>query len=162
MLTGRMDGGCWRNPGGPGSCACLIKRNETEVYRTARILNSGPGMTNNVAEFEGMKLILEWLLADSSTEPAHIISDSQIVINRMTGRSKKPPVGSCAEIANECRLLLYRVRVSGRSMSFEWQRRASNDECDRMCSDKMNQFMRSARSPPTSDKSGFAYGSEHV
>ena len=52
MLIARFDGACDPNPKGHASCACLITRGEEEVYRKARYIGYGDGMTNNVAEFQ--------------------------------------------------------------------------------------------------------------
>ena len=160
MLIATLDGGCWKNPGGPAAAACIITRDGIEVYRTSKLLPEHPKMTNNVAEFEGMKLILEWLQDNSIAEHAHIISDSQIVINRLSGKSRKPPVGACAGIAKEC-LRLY--MQAERKITFEWKSRLANTECDHLCTQKMRQYMRSSKVPSyMNDDKGFRYGAETI
>ena len=157
MLIARLDGGCWKNPGGPGASACLITRDGKEVFSDCKLLPENPKMTNNVAEFEGLKMILEWCLKDGSDERIHIISDSQILINRITGKSRKPPVGSCAAIAKECVALCYKLK---RKLSAEWQSRLTNDECDAMCTRKMRDHMKTSRVPSYMSDDRPRYGDE--
>jgi ribonuclease HI len=158
MITAHLDGGCWKNPGGPAAAACVIFRNGHAVYRMTKVFPEHPNMTNNVAEFEGMKLILEWLLDNYISEHCHIISDSQIVINRMNGKSKKAPVGACAKVASQC-LSLYMDQE--RKITFEWKPRRHNFECDQMCDRAMLQYLRQSKIPSyMNDDKGFRYGSE--
>jgi ribonuclease HI len=136
MLLARFDGGCWPNPGGHASCACLIERttgigiyytdDAEEVYRKSRYLGYGDHNTNNVAEYEGLKLILEYLITHH--EPCLIIGDSRIVINRMIHRNG-PGGGRCAPVAQECLNLVRRLD----GLTFKWQKRTRNEECDAMC-----------------------------
>jgi len=88
-------------------------------------------MTNNVAEFEGIKMILGWYLATKSTDAMTIVGDSQVVIWRMLGKYRKPVAGICAESANDC--LQMKSWLPYGKVNFEWQPRLSNDECDAMC-----------------------------
>jgi ribonuclease HI len=122
-------------------------------------------MTNNVAEFSGMLLVLEWLTDNPSNEPIHIFADSEIVIRRMKGASKKPPVGSCAQIATACRDAVYPLH-STRKITFEWRRRLHNAICDRMCTEKIKQAVKEGvvASPQKFDsvkpQGSFCYGDE--
>ncbi len=128
MLVARFDGGCYPNPGGDASCACLITRDGAEVYRHAEYLGVGVGQTNNVSEYRGLLLVLNWL--ELNPEQCMIISDSQVVIRRMSGKSGKAPVGVCAELAKKC---LARLGELNPRPSFRWESRENNDECDAMC-----------------------------
>lgn len=131
MLIARFDGACDPNPKGHTACACLITRDEVEVYRNGKYLGYGEGMTNNVAEFEGIRTILGWYLTGPKNEHMRIIGDSQIVIWRMLGRYPNPPVGVCSRIAMDC--LSLKAMLPKGLVTFEWQRRDSNEECDAMC-----------------------------
>ena len=135
MLIARFDGACEpKNPGGHGACACVIERDGFEIYRKSEYLGYGPEMTNNVAEYQGLMLILKWYnkrIAALAGEHLHIIGDSMIVIRRMTGKSRKPPVGICAPLARDCVLA---AQFNRPCLSFEWQGRDNNEECDAMCS----------------------------
>lgn len=130
MLIARFDGGCDPNPKGYTACACFITREGFEVYRKSKYLGKGDGMSCNVAEFEGLKMILKWYLDSGTMEPMTVVGDSQVVIWRMLGKYRKPVIGMCAAISTECLELRSRLPV-GR-VNFEWQRREHNDECDAM------------------------------
>ena len=60
-----------------------------------------------------------------------IIGDSQIVIWRMLGKYPHAPVGVCAPVAADC--LSLKAMLPRGMVTFEWERRESNDECDSMC-----------------------------
>lgn len=129
----RFDGGCWPNPGGHASCACVIARGAEEAHRECVYLGSGSAQTNNVAEFSGLLLILKWLKANAPQAETQIISDSTIVVNRMNSRNL--PKGVCRVKAQEClSLLAFLPRLS-----FIWQPREENADCDRMCMEVLRQ-----------------------
>lgn len=130
MLRARFDGGCWPNPGGHAACACLIEQDGEEVYRESVYLGFGKAMTSNVAEYRGLRLVLNWFRRLEPKEPLHIVGDAQIVVNRMKGKSRKPCVGMCTPLALECEAA---ARPFKEWLTFEWQRRENNDECDAMC-----------------------------
>ena len=131
MLRARFDGGCVPNPLGFAACACLIEDDGVEVYRKSLYIGRGHGMTNNVAEFRGLMLILEWISVNKPEE-IHITGDSQIVINRMNRPRGygKLPVGVSAQIAMECKHVAWSLKSK---VHFHWRRRDENDECDAMC-----------------------------
>lgn len=131
MLIARFDGGCIPNPKGHASSACFITRDGNEVFRQSKYLGFGEGMTNNVAEFEGVKMILQWYMRNGTSEPMRVIGDSQVVIWRMMGKYRKSVTGTCAEVANEC--LEIKSWLPWGAVTFEWQARMNNDECDAMC-----------------------------
>lgn len=128
ILRARFDGGCVPNPEGHGSCACLIVRDGVEVYRKSLYLGEGKGMTNNMAEYSGLKLILQYLIAHP--EPCLIIGDSSVVINRMRSRTMSGGSGLCAPLALECKAL---ARMITTHVEYLWQPRTRNEECDSMC-----------------------------
>lgn len=128
ILRARFDGGCVPNPEGHASCACLIMRGTAEVYRKSVYLDEGPGMTNNVAEYSGLKLILEFLLVHP--EPCIIIGDAELVINRMRSSTTSGGTGVCAPLALECKAL---ARKLTSLVDYRWQPRTRNEVCDAMC-----------------------------
>lgn len=143
MLIARFDGACLpRNPGGHTACACLITRDGVEVYRASEYIGFGSGMTNNVAEFRGLLLILKWFNALHTKEPMHIIGDSTVVIRRMNGKARKAVKGICAPQADDCRLA---ASWNRQWLTFEWQGRDNNDECDRMCEAAVRSHLAKAR-----------------
>jgi ribonuclease HI len=129
ILRAHFDGGCFPNPGGHASCACLIEFENEEVYRKSVYLGCGDGMTNNVAEYSGLKLILKYLL--KNPHDCLIIGDSLTVINRMRSATKDAGSGMCAPVAAECKAI---QRKLGVKLQFIWQSRTRNEECDAMCS----------------------------
>jgi ribonuclease HI len=162
VILARFDGGCWNNPGGPASAACLIEKDGVEIYRNSKLIEAGPGVTNNVAEFEGLMLILEWLHKSRKRrrkEIINIISDSQVVIRRM--HSKTLPHGHCRLIAYQC-LKVY--SELGLHINFGWQKRGNNRACDEMCTKVLKENSRSAPKIPSymNDDQGYKYGSEII
>lgn len=135
----RFDGGCFPNPLGHASCACLITRGDRTVYQESKYLGFGAGMTNNVAEFAGLLMAIEWLVANAAASATiEVIGDSAIVIRRMQTRTL--PSGVCRGKAAEC---LIAVRRLG-AVAFRWEGRESNDICDGMCDREIER----ARSTP--------------
>ena len=87
------------------------------------------GMTSNVAEYEGLMMILEWL--KENNEPCVIIGDSELVIHRMDKtKYKKLPTGASAQLASECALASESLRIKP---TYKWEPRMKNWECDAMC-----------------------------
>lgn len=142
MLIARFDGGCWPNPSGHAACACLVTKSDGyEIHRESKYLGSGALMSNNVAEFEGLLLIIRWFNATvkEHKENITIIGDSRVVINRMKhgqkavsdgGRRFFPSSGVCARISFDC---LLAASWNRHRMKFQWESRDNNDECDAMC-----------------------------
>jgi ribonuclease HI len=87
-------------------------------------------MTNNVAEYSGLLMILKWFNAHEPKERLHIVGDARLVIRRMTRKATKPPAGICASLADDCVQAAFWYR---RWLSFEWQPAEQNGECDAMC-----------------------------
>lgn len=128
MYKARFDGGCWPNPKGHASSACVIEKDGIEVFRQSRYIGHGTGMTNNVAEFDGVLLILKWLHEFGENNSCEIIGDSSIVVNRM--KTQTLPKGICQEKAYDC---IKCARYYKGKLSFKWETRDANDECDAMC-----------------------------
>lgn len=131
MILARFDGACDPNPGGHASCACLITENETELYRKSEYLGVGRGTSCNVAEYAGLMLILRWLAENRPTKPVKVIGDSMIVIRKMKNHSMRGSTGLCAQVSADCKLAMSFMRDL--EISFEWEGRAANEECDAMC-----------------------------
>lgn len=139
MIKARFDGGCDPNPGGHAACACLIMDGDKEMYRKSKYLGHDAGNSNNVAEFEGVKLILEWLLLNP--QPCLIIGDSAIVIGRLKSKSSAGSKGLCEAVSLECKRLLNQRQSLVR---LEWQPRTRNEECDAMCDLEIDEGRRMA------------------
>src|ERR1035437_11168772 len=89
MLVARFDGACERNPRGHTACACLFHRGAVEVYRKSEYIGCGAGITNNVAEYSGLLMILKWFNAHEPKERLHIVGDARLVIRRMTRKADR-------------------------------------------------------------------------
>lgn len=101
-------------------------------------------MTNNVAEFEGIKMILQWYLDNKLRETMQVIGDSQVVIWRMLGKYRKPVTGSCAAVATDC-LKLKEILPKISIVTFKWLPRLNNDACDAMCNLEIHEASTVAR-----------------
>lgn len=83
-----MDGSCEpQNPGGNGVAGAVLYANGLTDGRS-RYLGSGSYMSNNVAEYAGLRLGLEICREHNITSNFTIYSDSQLVVNQMNGRWK--------------------------------------------------------------------------
>ena len=86
ILEAWIDGACEPfNPGGTASYGMVVKRKFTLLLRRAGLVGSGPGMSNNVAEYSGLIALLAWYRDQGLSEPMIIYSDSSLLINQMTG-----------------------------------------------------------------------------
>jgi ribonuclease HI len=91
-------------------------------------------MSNNVAEFAGAYLIIEWLALNEITEKINIIGDSMIVVNRMKKGHGRKMNGLYAPMALQCLDTLKLVKTK---ITWSWQPRAHNHTCDLLCSEEM-------------------------
>jgi ribonuclease HI len=125
-----FDGACEPvNPGGTGSFGVVIKGEDgTVLLRDAGVVGKGKAMSNNVAEYAGVRHILKYL-ASRPPGLATIHGDSNLVINQLNGkwRIKK---GLYLSIATETKELLAHLRALGWQINFCWIPREQNEECD--------------------------------
>ena len=81
-----FDGACEPvNPGGTASFGVVIKgENGTVLLREHGMVGRGKDMSNNVAEYAGVRQILKYL---ASRPPARLTihGDSNLVINQLSG-----------------------------------------------------------------------------
>jgi ribonuclease HI len=66
VLVVYIDGACKPvNPGGTASYGLVVKFHQTGevLYQEAKIVGSGPFMSNNVAEYSALLAFLKWLVA---------------------------------------------------------------------------------------------------
>jgi ribonuclease HI len=91
MVEAYFDGACWPNPGGPAGAGALVKRGGINIYEGDEFLAPTKSMSNNVAEYSGLILVLKFLVENGITE-ATIYGDSNLVIKQMSGewQVKKP------------------------------------------------------------------------
>lgn len=84
-LVIHTDGGARGNPG-PGACAFVASKNGETLFKAAKFLGK---TTNNVAEYQGVILALNWFLSDpQNTSRYSLINfflDSELVVRQLTG-----------------------------------------------------------------------------
>jgi len=127
MITVNCDGLC--EPVNPGGTACygwVAYRGGEKLGEGCGVVCSGPGATNNVAEYTAVIKALEWMLENGHrNEEIEVRSDSQLCIYQLQGlysvRSER------------VRPLYKRVRgLAGqfRRIRFRWVPREQNEEAD--------------------------------
>lgn len=87
ILTIHTDGGSRGNPG-PAACAFVSEINGNVLEKKSKYLNV---TTNNVAEYEGVVLALEWFLINKDKiecNEIHFLLDSELVVKQLTGLYK--------------------------------------------------------------------------
>ncbi len=86
MITVYFDGLCYpKNPGGVAAYGYLVRRDGELIHKGFGAVGEGKGMTNNVAEYEGLRAAAQWLQDEGIEEKLVIKGDSQLVIKQMTG-----------------------------------------------------------------------------
>ena len=114
------------NPGGVGTVGVVVYRDNTLILRMGKIIGKGPTMSNNRAEYEALKAVLQWLLDnDFSEENISVNSDSNLLVNQMQGKWKVKG-GLFVSAYNESKQLTQRFP----NLSFKWIKREDNEEAD--------------------------------
>lgn len=128
-----FDGACEpKNPGGIATFGVVVAINGETMLKKRGVVGDGGGMTNNVAEYqgliEGLREIGELL---QSGDRLTIRSDSQLVIRQLTGmyQVRSPRIYPQFKKAKR---LLRRVRSIGVDISLEWVPREENEDADRL------------------------------
>ncbi len=82
-----IDGACEPiNPGGTASYGLVVYKDKKRVFAKGMVIGSGATMGNNVAEYSGLVAFLTLYLRNPDRQPALVMSDSQLVVNQMTGQ----------------------------------------------------------------------------
>jgi ribonuclease HI len=122
-LIAYADGGSRGNPGKAACAAVVTDTKDAELLRRARTIGKA---TNNVAEYEGVRLALE-LCKDLGGSEVTLRLDSELVVRQLEGRYK---------VKNAALLKLYddmRVLISGfKSFSVEHIPREQNKLADKL------------------------------
>ncbi len=127
MITVYFDGLCYpRNPCGVAAYGYLVYRDGELIHRGFRAVGEGKGMTNNVAEYEGLMAAAQWLKDEGIREKIVIKGDSQLVIKQMKGEWKISSATSKKYVPEIRRLL------EGKDVSFSWVARGENEEADKL------------------------------
>jgi len=125
-----FDGACGPvNPGGTAASGSIIKGIDGAVLlEEGRLVGTGPGMSNNVAEYAAVTRVLQYLLPRS---PGHVTihGDSQLAIKQLKGEWGIHD-GLYYSAAMEAQDLLARLRSLGWQVELRWIPRTQNEECD--------------------------------
>ena len=126
MITVYFDGLCSpKNPGGVAAYGYLIYRDNELIQSGFGVVGEGKGMTNNVAEYEGLEAALWWLNEQGIRDRIEIRGDSQLVIKQMNGEWQIRSETSRKYVPKIQKLL------EGRVANFVWIKRDENEAADR-------------------------------
>ncbi len=81
MIKIFSDGGARGNPG-PAACAFVVFDEEKIIHKENKYLGE---VTNNVAEYSGVLLALNWLKKNLKGEPVNFFLDSELVVKQLNG-----------------------------------------------------------------------------
>jgi ribonuclease HI len=127
MIIIYFDGLCYpKNPGGVAAYGYLIFRNSDLIHKGFGAIGEGKGMTNNVAEYEGLMAAAQWLNDEDIEEKTVIKGDSQLVIKQMKGEYRVNSATSKKYVPEIKKLL------QGKEISFVWIPREENEEADKL------------------------------
>jgi ribonuclease HI len=127
LITVYFDGLCYPvNPGGVAAYGYLIYSNGDLIHQGWGAVGKGKGMTNNVAEYEGLKSAMQWLETQGIKDRISVKGDSQLVIKQMRGEWQVRSSTSKKYVPIIKRL------IQGKDVRFEWIERERNEEADRL------------------------------
>jgi len=122
MIKVFIDGACEPiNPGGTAAYGLIVYRDNTLIFQKGEVIGSGSEFSNNVAEYAGL---LAFLNLRKVNEPATIYSDSQLLVNQMSGlwsAHKGLYLGNYKKAINLC---------AGQPFRFIWIPKEENIEAD--------------------------------
>ena len=76
------------NPGGILAWAFIVKQNKKVIHKDCRTSLRGKEATNNIGEYHAVIAALLWLIQlppEKQRRPAIIMSDSQLIVNQLSG-----------------------------------------------------------------------------
>jgi ribonuclease HI len=135
-----LDGLCQPiNPGGIPCYAFIVKRDGKTIYSDYGIAGEpfSEDSTNNVAEYTALVKALEWLLANNlGSSRVEIMSDSQLIVNQLTGDYK---------VKAKRMLVLYKqvlkLMSTFQEIQIKWVPRENNREADRLTNKAYNKAL---------------------
>jgi len=127
MITIHFDGLCYpKNPGGVAAYGYLAHRDGKLIHQGFRAVGEGKGMTNNVAEYEGLMAAAQWIADEEIAEQIVIKGDSELVIKQMNGQYRVNSATSKKYVPEIKKLL------QGKDVSLVWVPREENEEADKL------------------------------
>lgn len=132
MLNVWIDGACEPMAMNTASYGFIVKRGETELIKTCKVIGHGKDMSNNVAEYNGLLAFLGWYQANSKEyicegerEKVVVHSDSALLVNQMNKRWKASS-GAYLQHYKSAILLVQGYD----NIEFKWIPREENTEAD--------------------------------
>ena len=127
------------NPGGISCYAFVVKSDGRTIYTDYGIAVEpfSKDSTNNVAEYTALVKALEWLLENNlSSTKVEIKSDSQLIVNQLTGDYK---VKSKRIMSLYKQVLLLKSKFQ--DIQIKWVPREKNREADRLTNKAYNRAL---------------------
>ena len=135
-----LDGLCQPiNPGGIPCYAFIVKRDGRTIYSDYGIAGEpfSEDSTNNVAEYTALVKALEWLLANNlGSTRVEIMSDSQLIVNQLTGDYKVKAKRMLALYKQVLKLM-----STFQEIQIKWVPREKNREADRLTNKAYNKTL---------------------
>jgi len=140
MVEIYFDGACEPiNPGGTASYGFVIKKDGRIIAQESKIVGRGAGMTNNLAEYNGLIAALKTLLTlrTLKTDSLVIYTDSNLVYNMISknwGWSKKKTVWHPHKDHPHLKKLLFEALelLEKFNYTIKWIPREKNQQADHL------------------------------
>lgn len=137
-----FDGACGPvNPGGRAGAGALVLDEGKTLCEKSVYIGQGPAMSNNVAEYAAVCLVLEYLL-DAGIKRAIVRGDSKMVILQLQGKIKARKGLYLMEF-RRARSLYRRLQDAGADIRLEWIRREQNCRADYLAGKAIQEAPRS-------------------
>ena len=140
MLNVYIDGSCAPvNPGGTASYGLIVKRGESLIFQTGKVVGVGKEMSNNVAEYKGLLSFLSWYISyakeydnknNNEIEQVIVHSDSQLLVNQMN-RKWKATSGLYYPYYKSAILLTQYYK----NIEYKWIPREENSDADNLANE---------------------------
>lgn len=134
MIVIFSDGGSRGNPG-RASSAFVVYNNEELLYSDATYLGI---TTNNVAEYNGVILALEWVVKNLKNEKIIFNLDSELVVKQLTGIYKIKD-NTLKELSMKVNKL---IKENNLEIDFVHVRREKNAFADKLVNEKLDESSR--------------------
>ena len=121
------DGGSRGNPG-PAACAFVVEQKGEVVFRASKYLGKA---TNNVAEYSGVIIALEWLNKESD---AVFFLDSELVVKQLNGLYKVKDE-NLHKLFTQVKIL---IKQTGKKIIFKHVRREENKIADLLLNQELD------------------------
>lgn len=138
MVELYFDGACEPiNPGGTASFGWHIKKDGQTILHDHKVIGTGPGMTNNLAEYTGLLEGIKALKMLPDAKDVSIYGDSNLVcsmVSKKWGWNKKKTVWEPHKDAPHLRVLLDQILelLKDYNWTITWIPREKNSEADNL------------------------------